>query len=122
MSVAASDVEALRGTIQSAINEGRIGTPQFFRCIATVSAKSGLNQMLTEFRTLAEGFFGGAPIQTHEMGNDSDYSTEMLKWAKGQSAIITLGRTMPNSLPQLDLMLIGSRGALYHENSLGDSL
>lgn len=121
MSVAESDIQALRDTVQSTIDEGRIGTPQLFRCIATVSADSRFSPVLDELRLLAEGFFGGPPFQTHEMGNDRDYSTEILKWSRGQSAIVTVGRAMPNSNPQIDFMLIGSRGALYHEDTLGDS-
>ena len=114
-----SDAEALSDTIQATIDEGRIGTPQFFRCIATVSAANEFVQVLDELRSLANRFFDGPTCGTHVMTSDGVYSTEMLKWPEGQSAIITVSLTEPDSAPNLDLMLIGSKGTLYHDDPLG---
>ena len=114
-----SDFQALRDTIQNAIDEGRIGTPQFFRCIATMPAEVGFRSVLDELKSLANGFFGGSSSLSHEMGSEGVYNTEMLKWPQGQSAIITVSRAMSGKFPNLDLMLIGSRGTLYHNDSLG---
>ncbi len=112
------DLETLRGTIQDAIDEGRIGTPQFFRCMVTVSEKEEFETIAGEIKSLADDFFGGVPSLSHEIGSDGIYSTEMLKWPKGQSAIITVSRADSGKYSNLDLMTIGSRGALYHDDLL----
>jgi hypothetical protein len=39
----------------------------------------------------------------------------MAKWATGQAALVTVSTTILDGAPDIDLMLIGSRGTLYHE-------
>jgi hypothetical protein len=39
----------------------------------------------------------------------------MAKWATGQAALVTVSATISDDAPDIDLMLIGSRGTLYHE-------
>ena len=49
------ELDALRGTVQTAIDEGRLGEPRFLRCIAHTEATAGLADSLAELVALGEG-------------------------------------------------------------------
>jgi hypothetical protein len=54
--------------------------------------------------------------ESHGIGNDSGiYMSVMLKWNGGQCAMVSVTAVPNISFPNFDLMLIGSRGTLYHE-------
>ena len=42
------------------------------------------------------------------------YLTEMSTWDTGQGALITVSATGGNGSADIDLMVVGSRGTLYH--------
>ena len=46
------ELDALRGTVQTAIDEGRLGEPRFLRCIAHTEATAGLADSLAELVAL----------------------------------------------------------------------
>ena len=41
--------------------------------------------------------------------------TDLLKWPDGQGALIVVSSTPQETGVSIDLMLLGSRGVLYHE-------
>lgn len=109
-------LDALRGTVQAAIDQGRLGEPRFLRCIAHADSAPALKDSLAELVALGEGWFGSPAAERHRVGDGGDvYVSEMLKWAGGQGAVLSVTAAPSLGFPSFDLMLIGSRGALYHE-------
>ena len=109
-------VVSLRIKVQEAIDQQRIGAPKFLRCIVRTNNREHLEEKLAELLPLGEAWFGTQPTQSHQFGNDSNlYLTNLLKWPEGQGALLTVFSSNSDSFPQFDLMLIGSRGTLYHE-------
>ena len=114
-----SEIRQIRETVQEAIDQGRLGRPQFFRCI--VAAGAPPDQTLEVILSLGRSWFGSRPVQHYRLGGDGAYLTEMARWAEGQAALITIssGHLLPGTERQgidgIDLMLVGSRGTLYHD-------
>ena len=107
-------LESLRGVVQQAIDEGSLGAPRYLRCVAAVPAGDRLEDAAGGLAGLASAWFGSEPSQCHRLGGSGAvYVTEMGQWPQGQGAIITVSRSQ--SASKLDLMLVGSRGTLYHE-------
>ena len=105
----------MRGAVSNAIDEGRVGTPKFLRCIAQTAGPEGLDVTLNDLLSLAEVCFGASPTKRHDLTDGSGtYLSEMVKWDQGQSAILTVAPGPANAPETLDLMLVGSRGALYN--------
>ena len=105
-------LESLRDVVQQAIDEGSLGAPRYLRCVAAVPAGNGLEDAAGGLGDLASAWFGSEPSQRYTLGG-AVYVTEMQQWSMGQGAIITVSRSQSTST--LDLMLVGSRGTLYHE-------
>ena len=115
--MAKSKVSALRGVVQEAIDQERLGRPQFMRCIARAPGASDLGRTLGEWMALGDAWFGSPAERRHRLGQESGvYLTEMAIWASGQAALVTVSATISDGAPDVDLMLIGSRGTLYHES------
>ena len=106
----------MRNVVSKAIDDGRVGSPKFLRCIAQTAGTEGLDATLADLLSLAEACFGGGPIKRHDLTDGSGtYLSEMVKWSQGQSAILTVAPGPANAPVTLDLMLVGSRGALYND-------
>ena len=112
-----ADLSALSEVVQETIGEERLGQPQFLRCLVQVSADR-LGDAINEWIALGEAWFGSSVATRHRLGDGSGvYLTEMAKWETGQAALITVSSTGSNGAPAIDLMLIGSRGTIYHEGA-----
>ncbi len=112
-----ADLSALSEVVQEARGEERLGQPQFLRCLVQVSADR-LGDAINEWIALGEAWFGSSVATRHRLGDGSGvYLTEMAKWETGQAALITVSSTGSNGAPAIDLMLIGSRGTIYHEGA-----
>ena len=112
-----SNMSALSAVVQEAVDEERLGQPQFLRCIAQVSDAAGLGHAVDEWIALGEAWFGTPVATRHRLGEGSGvYVTEMAKWDTGQAALVTISSVGSNGAPAIDLMLIGSRGTLYHND------
>ena len=110
------DLSPLSEVVQNAIEEERLGQPQFLRCIAKVPDSARLGDSVDEWIVLGETWFGSAVTTRHRLGEGSGiYITEIAKWETGQAALITVSSTRSDGGSAIDLMLIGSRGTLYHE-------
>lgn len=119
-----SEIQQLRKTVQEAIDQGRLGQPQFLRCIVEAGNGEPPDRTLKTILSLSRSWFGSCPVQHYRLGADGVYLTEMAKWAGGQAALITVHykhiQLRKSDVPgadekQIDLMLIGSRGTLYHD-------
>ena len=112
-----TDLEELRKTVRQTIKAGRLGTPGYLRCVALAPGPDQLDATLAELESLGQEWFGGPPVRKHRMGEGSGvFLTEMLKWPGGQGATLTVSAAPSRGSPELDLILVGSRGTLYHES------
>lgn len=109
--VVGTEPSALAEIVQEAIDQGSLGSPMFVRCFAQVVDAGEIEAASQSLVTLAEGWFGSSPVQRHRIGDSHTYVTELLKWRDGQGALLTIS----SGTPHVDLMLVGSRGTLYHE-------
>ena len=75
--------------------------------------ESDRRELETELRDVASAWFGGPCESEYATGGDNSATVVVLKWSRGQSAVLSLstgaGRTGGN------VVLLGSNGAIYHE-------
>ncbi|NQW17682.1 MAG: hypothetical protein HQ478_09370 [Chloroflexi bacterium] len=107
--------ESLQATVQGVIDEGRIGKPVALRL--TVHARGGASEA-AHHRQAAEtagvAWFGGQPQSTYSIGGDDKPVVTALKWDAGQSAILSISAG-PSGRVGGNVMLMGSRGTIYHD-------
>ena len=110
-----TELARIRGVVAEVIDEGRLGVARFLRCHAVTADADVLASSLASLTSLGETWFGAPPAQTHRLGEGSGlYLTEMHTWDGGQGAICTVSvGSYPE--PRLDLLLVGSKGSLYHQ-------
>jgi len=112
----ADHLEALQNVVQDTIDQERLGQPQFIRCIARTTDDESLESTLNRLTFMGESWFGAPPIKRTRKGIESGFFvTEIQTWDTGQSALITVSKTISKGDSAVDLMLIGSRGTLYHQ-------
>ena len=110
------ELDSIRSTVQTAIDQGRLGEPRFLRCIANTKSADEIKGSMAKLKSLGESWFGSPVDESHRIGNDSSiYMSVMLKWNGGQCALVSVTAVPNISFPNFDLRLIGSRGTLYHE-------
>ena len=110
-----TELSQLREVVSDAIDGGRLGVTRFLRCHAVTDDPRLLGASLSALTSLGDAWFGSSPSQAYRLGEDSGlYVTEMLKWQGGQGAIVTVSvGSAPE--PRIDLLLVGSKGSLYHQ-------
>ena len=110
-----TELASLREVVEGVVDEGSLGVARFLRCHAVTPDPGLLDSTLSTLCALGETWFGAGPARTHRLGDGSGrYLTEMLTWDGGQGAIVTVSvGTYPE--PRLDLLLVGSKGSLYHQ-------
>ena len=110
-----TELAQVREVVTEVIDEGRLGVARFLRCHAVTADPGLLDSSLAALTSLGDSWFGSRPTRTHRLGEGSGlYLTEMLTWDGGQGAICTVSvGSYPE--PRLDLLLVGSKGSLYHQ-------
>lgn len=110
----ADHLEALLQVVQEAIDDERLGQPQFVRCVARAPGGS-LDSSLETLAAMGESWLGGPASKSTRRGEGSGtYLTEMSTWDTGQGALLTVSATGGSGTADIDLMVVGSRGTLYH--------
>ena len=108
-------LEALQQVVQEAIDDERLGQPQFVRCVARAPDGGSLDLSLETLASMSESWLGGPPASSTRRGEGSGaYLAEMSTWNTGQGALITVSATGGSGTADIDLMVVGSRGTLYH--------
>ena len=111
----ADHLEALQQVVQEAIDAERLGQPQFVRCVARATDGGSLDSSLETLASMGESWFGGpAASRTRRGEGSSVYLTEMSTWDTGQAALVTVTAAAGGGSADIDLMVVGSRGTLYH--------
>ena len=114
-------INSLQQSVQSVIDEGRIGSPVFLRCIvhAPSEAAAPVNGIaaLTE---IANNWMPDPPEQIYTLSNtDKTQITAMVKYTGGQSALLSVNRLPADGEVFVDLRLVGNNGIIYHETPTG---
>ena len=107
--------ESLQAAVKRVIDEGRIGQPVALRL--TIHTRGGASEA-ERYQQAAEAagvaWFGGQPKSTYSVGGHDKPLVTALKWAGGQSAILSISAGQSGRVGG-NMMLMGSRGAIYHD-------
>ena len=112
-------MELLKKSVQSVIDEDRIGSPVFLRCVLNIASEaSSLLQPAAEIVVLSNGWMRSQPQSIYAQGGvDATQVTVMVKYAAGQMAMLSINRV--DTETGIDIMLVGNKGVIYHETPLG---
>ncbi len=112
-------MELLKKSVQSVIDEDRIGSPVFLRCVLNITSEaSSLLQPAAEIVALSNGWMPSQPQSIYAQGDvDATQVTVMVKYADGQMTMLSINRV--DTETGIDIMLVGNKGVIYHETPLG---
>jgi hypothetical protein len=112
-------LRSLQRSVQAALDTGHVGVPVFVRCVAQTSPdRAGLTEALGQAVAVAGSWLGAPARRVYVQGSVSaGQITATLEYAGGQSALVSVSPTPAEGAPRIDLLLLGSIGALYHEGS-----
>ena len=114
-------IQSLQQSVQSVIDEGRIGSPVFLRCIvhAPIEAADTVGG-IAALTAIANNWMPDPPEQVYALDNaDRTQITAMVKYAGGQSALLSVNRLPAGGEVTVDLRLVGNNGIIYHETPTG---
>lgn len=114
-------IQSLQQSVQSVIDEGRIGSPVFLRCIvhAPIEVADTLGG-IAALTALANNWMPNPPEQVYALDNaDRTQITAMVKYTGGQSALLSVNRLPAGGEVTVDLRLVGNNGIIYHETPTG---
>ncbi|MCE2395062.1 hypothetical protein J4G02_10795 [Candidatus Poribacteria bacterium] len=114
-------IQSLQQSVQSVIDEGRIGSPVFLRCIvhAPIEAVDTVGG-IAALTAIANSWMPDPPEQLYALDNaDKTQITAMVKYAGGQSALLSVNRLPVDGEVTVDLRLVGNNGIIYHETPTG---
>ena len=114
-------MQLLQQSVQSVIDEARIGSPVFLRCMLQLPIEGeNIVQATAALATLANTWMPSPPEKIYVQNNaDTIQSTAMIQYAGGQTAILSVNRIPVDREPSVDLTLIGNKGVIYHETPVG---
>ena len=110
----------LHQTIEEIIATGRVGVPVFVRCAAQVPPQEeNMYDVLARVLTMAVSWLKESPLKVYvQIGDNLRKITATVQCLGGQTAVVSVNAT-PDATPRVDIMILGSKGALYHD---GDAL
>ena len=114
-------MQSLQQSVQSVINEGRIGSPVFLRCMLQIPIKGeSIAQVIAALAALANTWMPSSPEQIYvQESADAIQSTAMIQYSGGQTATVSVNCIPPDTETSVDLILIGNKGTIYHETPMG---
>ena len=114
-------MQSLQQSVQSVIDDGRIGSPVFLRCMVQVQIEgANLVKGIAALTALTNNWMPSPAEQIYALESaDATQTTAMIKYRGGQSAVITVNRIPNDQEASVDLMLTGNKGVIYHETPVG---
>jgi hypothetical protein len=133
-------MQFLYKTVKGILDSGRIGSPVFVRCVAQIASdlpaphspacavpgtadrsrqagREHLTDALAEVLAIVGLWLSASPQQVYAQGGeDVGQITATIHYMTGQTALVNVGTVKDNSTPRVDLMLLGNKGAIYHDN------
>jgi len=113
-------MQFLYKTVKSVLDSGRVGSPVFVRCVAQIASdREHLTDALAEVLAIAGLWLGASPQRVYAQGGkDAGQITATVHYLTGQTALVNVGTVKANGTPRVDLMLLGNKGAIYHDSLL----
>jgi len=112
-----ADWELLRRGVGRVIEEGRLGRPTVVRC--TLRAGTEPDEIaagVERLTALAAEWFGERPSVSHTAGGpERGHVITLLRFPGGQTALLSVGAGPRGDRGGGDLIVLGSRGALYFD-------
>jgi len=104
-------------TVKEILDTGRIGVPVFLRCSAQIESGNGhVEDVLMRILAMTCSWMDTVPLRLYaQNGNKSNQLTVTVHYIGGQTGIVSVNAA-PGAKDSLDLMLLGNKGALYHDS------
>jgi hypothetical protein len=115
----AEEWSLLGEAVEKSVRQGQLGTPRFFRCFAQ-NAPNDEQITLDDLLMVAQGLFQDKPEDIHTIAaSDARHLTSAARWPGGQTALFVVGDVEDRSCSRIDVVLLGSQGALYYSTPTG---
>lgn len=112
------NMELLKKAVDSLIDQDRIGSPVFVRCVLNVANTNSLLHSAAEAVALSNGWLPSTPETLYAQGDVNDSQvTVMVKYNDGQMAVLSVNHVETETA--IDMMLVGNKGVIYHETPIG---
>jgi hypothetical protein len=112
-------MQFLYQTIKEIIDAGRVGTPVFVRfIIQTIPIDEHIIDILTRTIVMTGSWFTSIPTRIYVQHKENTAQvTASVEYTGGQTATISVN--ISNTFTsRVDLMLLGNKGALYHDGEV----
>lgn len=109
-------MHSLFETVNEVLSDGRVGVPVFVRCAVQISPEAdNIVSVLARILTIASSWLQASPLKIYaRSSNRSSQITVTTKYTGGQTSIVSVN-TASSTASRFDLMLLGNKGALYHD-------
>jgi hypothetical protein len=106
---------ALNRAVEVNLAKGYVGQPVFVRCTAAVAERvETIKDHLAEMIYYVNGWLTASIWRVYAMGKQAQgHVVISLEYDSGCSALLTCA--LEHKLPQIDLTILGSSGAIYHQ-------
>ncbi len=103
-------------TVKEILKSGRVGTPVFLRCSAQIeSGDDYVEDVLVRILAMSCSWMEAVPLRVYaQNGKKSKQLTVTVHYVGGQTGIVSVNAA-PDVEDSLYLMLLGNKGALYHD-------
>jgi hypothetical protein len=112
-------MQLLYQTIKEIIDTGRVGTPVFVRfIIQTIPINEHILDILARTLVMTGSWFSSIPIRIYVQHKENTAQvTASVEYTGGQTAIVSVN--ISNKFTsRVDLMMLGNKGALYHDGEV----
>jgi hypothetical protein len=106
----------LNRTVEASLAKGQVGQPVFVRCTAAVAeCVETMKDHLAEMIYYVNGWLTASVCRVYALGEQAQgHVVTSLEYDAGYAALLAC--TLDHKQPQIDLIILGSNGAMYHRN------
>ena len=110
-------MELLKKSVQSVLEQDRIGSPVFLRCVLHIAGEdANLLSSVAEMTALANAWIPSPAASVYTQGDvDGTQVTVMVHYVGGQMALLSVNRVDVETA--VDIMLVGNRGGHLPRNA-----
>ena len=103
-------------TVKEILDTGRLGIPVFVRCSAQIGVGGEqMEDVLARILAMTCSWLESVPLKVYaQEGRRSRQLTATAHLVGGQTAIVSVN-TAPGAGDSMDLILLGNKGAIYHD-------
>ncbi len=104
----------LNQAVEANLKASRVGQPVFVRCTAAmVESAEMMKDQLAEMIYYVNGWFSSSVCRVYALGTQvQSHLATSLEYRSGGTAFLVLA--LDHDQPQVDLIVLGSSGAIYH--------